>query len=79
MTLEDSVSSAGNLIVLGILLVVGFFLMMAFVTHIPPALPTGNIYNGWVAIVIIVAYIFWLYIGYKKAKDGSLVRGLFDK
>lgn len=79
MALEDSVSSAGNLIIFGILSVVGFFLMLAFLTQIPPAMPTGNPYNGWISIIIIVAYMLWLYIGYRKAKDGSLIRGLFNK
>ena len=79
MSLEDSVSSAGNYIIYGIISVVGFFLMLAFLTHIPPSLPAGNVYNGWVSIIIIIAYFIWLYIGYMKAKDGSLLQGLFKK
>jgi Ca2+/H+ antiporter len=79
MGVEESISSAGNYIVYVIFAVVGFFLMLAFLTNIPPALPSGNPYNGWIPIIIIIAYIFLLYFGYRKAKDGSLLKVLTNE
>jgi Ca2+/H+ antiporter len=76
MGIEESVSSAGNYLVYVIFAIVGFFLMLAFLSYIPPDLPSGNPYNGWVWIIIIIAYVFFLYFGYRKAKDGSLLSGL---
>jgi len=64
MAVEDGIRKASNYIIMAVFAVVGFFVMLSFMSSVSFV---GNAY-GWVfPVVTIIAYIFFIYFGFKKA------------
>jgi len=65
--------SIGSMIVWFLLIIIGFFMMLIFLSYIPSVVPSDNQYRGWIPLIILVAYVLFVYVGYKKAKRGELI------
>jgi membrane protein implicated in regulation of membrane protease activity len=63
-------SKGASLIVWGLLVLVGFFMMLGFYAGLNGVIPSSNPYGLWLPVLIFLIYVIMVTMGFSKAKQG---------